>query len=259
VNVVVMSAITLLGVGAVVGPARADLPRPNPIANASFELQADADARSLVGVGPVEETAYWYTGPDSNAHVSDVNGDGDREAVIEGAGDNVPVRDLFQVAAPPLQTATLDFDSVGFSIEAGSIAPGANIRLGFALTPLYEAHPYALVFNEGSLVFPARAMVPDASGRVTIDSLAGSIDCPVDQEGRAWMPCEHFRSEFNAASGDGAAQRSLLGRARIVEVDLGGFAGLPAGERIVIDDIELAGDRSVAERAAQTEGIPTRR
>jgi hypothetical protein len=230
-------------------PARAvDFPRPNPVANPTFDAPMPHRAPVLADR---TITPLWYTATQGTVDFADADHDGDREAVISAAplpgdGPTIPIRDLWQVATPTEQAGTLDFAALTFRLEHGGVPAGAAIRVGFALTPLFQLHPYAGVFNEGSLVFPAGAVAPGPDGRVVLDPLAAPVECPPDPQGMTWPPCEDFKAALVAAPDD-TSRRAVLARARIVEVDFDGFSELAAGEQVVIDDVVITNDRSVAE------------
>src|ERR1043166_8884617 len=75
--------VACIALGSSVVPARAvDFPRPNPVANGSFDAP-----RVRQGAPPTDSgvTPFWYAAVQGTARFVDVDGDGDREAVIDAA------------------------------------------------------------------------------------------------------------------------------------------------------------------------------
>jgi hypothetical protein len=168
----------------------------------------------------------------------DVTGDGDTEAVIP----SVPAQhshSLWQSIATSTQAFSADFDAFQFTVESGSLPASANVQVGLSLTPSYMQSPWVVAFWEGAVYFTSADLVPDASGRVSVNPVAkGEIICPA-----AYTPCEEFRADYNAA--DAVGKATLLGQTRIVQTSFWSFNN-PAGP-VVLDDIAYLGAKSFAE------------
>lgn len=200
----------------------------------------DANDNEITEVNPWgtihDRGVGWSNDPGTT--FADYNGDGDVEAIIPP----VPTKynhDLWQSTATTTQAFSADFDSFQFSLEAGSIAPGANIQVGFSLSPSYTQHPFVGIFWEGAVLFTSSDMVKGADGVVRLNPIAqGEIICPA-----GYSPCLRFQSAYAASDGTGKA--TLLGQTRVVQTSFWAFNN-PAGN-VVIDNIAYVGAKSAAE------------
>ncbi|HEX9711564.1 MAG TPA: hypothetical protein VGB52_03300 [Actinomycetota bacterium] len=232
-----------------------------PIVNGSFELAAPGKAEicSTAGEGtwvdvtpnrdpwlarvhPCEAGAvkalHWSTS--SVTQYGDFDGDGDREASIDGsrpsfegigAGHN-----MWQAYPSPHQAFTGNFDAFRFSVESGEIPRSAAVVLSFSTSPLDTPSPFVGVYFNCDLTFGS--LESDEDGQVSVDPASGNFrsrhsDC--DAAATAWT------------SADEAGRRSILGRLRIVQVS---FWGFETGDPLLLDDVEIAGARTVVEELA---------
>lgn len=168
----------------------------------------------------------------------DVDEDGDREALIDGslpADEGIGSSHNFWQAYPnPHQAYTADFDALRFRVEAGTIPPGAIVQLSLSTSPLAAPSPFVGIFLNCSLTFSR--LTPDTGGLVSADPVEASfasrhVDC--DASAAAW------------AAGGEDERRAALGTLRIVQVS---FWGFEAGSPVVLDDVEIAGARTVPEQ-----------
>ena len=203
----------------------------NPVMNGGFETWIRTNGEG----GYADGALYWAHSAGSNARFFNTNIDGDADSEAYVRGDfSASSHNFWQSTLPPLQVFSPDFDAFAFTIERGTVAPSANIQIGFSTAPGYDANPFVGAFWDGAVMFRADdiAANTDASGRVTLDPVAdGEIVCP------AYEPCTRFKADFEAA--DDTNRSALLDQLRVIQMSFWNF-NRQAGF-IVIDDVEVIG------------------
>jgi hypothetical protein len=174
---------------------------------------------------------------------TDSTGDGDQEAVF----NKTTTAYLYQAAVSTQQAWSADFDDFEFTLESGQLPPGAYIQIGFSVNPGYQQNPWIGIWWDGGIQFDQNDMVPDAQGRIHLNTTAdGSIVCP------DYTPCYDFQRAYNA--GTPAEKHTLLGQVRLVQTSFWSF-GNPNGN-VVLDDIAYVGAKTMAETMAETPPSP---
>lgn len=165
----------------------------------------------------------------------------DRAArVTPGATDPVvgANHNLWQTYNNPHQAYTTDFEALRFDIEEGDFPTGALVQISLSNTPLNETSPWVGIFIDCSLTFRNTAF--------TQDGVTFSAD-PVDASfASRWEGCDSTEAAWDAADEDG--KRDILGKLRIVQLSFWAFN--TGSAPVVIDNVELAGAKTVVESAA---------
>lgn len=206
---------------------------PDPLAPGDF-----VEWPWLVSLAPCEagiaKAAQWSTS--RVTQFADDDGDGDREAIIDGRIEPDPFvgadHNFWQSWASPHQAYWGDFDALRFRVEAGTIPAGASVQISYSATPFQAASPWAGVFIDCSLTF--RTLTP-VGGLVSVD--------PTTADFRSeYADCNAAKSAWDAA-GPGVARHSILRRLRIVQLS---FWRFQTGDPIRIDGVELFNGKTVA-------------
>lgn len=196
------------------------------------------DAAQLNAWNTLNDPGFMWSN-DPGTTYGDVNGDGDREAVIP----RVPTshnHNMWQSYASMTQLFSADFDSFDFTLESGMIPAGANVQIGLSLTPGYTQSPWVGIFWEGAVLFRANDMVAGPAGAISMDPVAkGEIICP-----GGYTPCLEFKAAYDQAQ-DEAAKRTLLGGTRIVQTSFWSFSG--GVGPVVLDNVSIVGSKSAVE------------
>lgn len=197
------------------------------------------DAAWIVPGQAAQRPAVGWSAPlDGSTTFGDADGDGDREATVAHGGP--AAINLWQSFGSPHQAFTADFDALAFRLESGA-SPAGSVVLALSVTPLTSATTPVPYGFECRLAFPAATLAAhaDAQGAVSVDPALGSFSA-------AAPACDALAARW--AGADAAARHDLLGRLRLVELAFGGFNAGAAD--VVIDDVALTFDRSVAEALA---------
>lgn len=186
----------------------------------------------IISVAPCEQgifkAAQWSSS--GVTQFGDWNGDGDREASIDGTRPVDPsigkAHNFWQAFPNPQQAYTADFEALRFRVEDGSIPAGAMVQISLSRTPLEEPSPWVGIYLECSLTFP---MTAGATGPVSADPLSATF-------ASSYSDCDGTAAAYAAA--DAAGKRAILGRLRIVQLS---FWGFQTGAPVLLDGVELAG------------------
>lgn len=243
-----VSALALAALASFGAPAAVGAP-VGPVVNGEFELYAPAkdivctvfgdfsvdilpDRNPwLLHVEPCESSAVkalWWSTP-ATTQFADFDGDGDREARMDGAPG--PAADLVQTYASPHQLYTANFEALTFRVEGGAPPAGAAVRLALSVTPYEAITPDVPFYIDCVLTFP----VAGARGVVRADPVGAWF-------GASSGACKRTAHDWAATGPEG--RRTILSRLRIVELS---FAGMRGVGPVVLDGIDLAGARTIAE------------
>lgn len=186
----------------------------------------------LTSVSPCEQSVFKAAQWSSSGvtQFGDWNGDGDREASIDGTRPVDPTigaaHNFWQAWPNPQQAYTADFDALKFRVEGGWIPAGASVQISLSRTPLEEPSPWVGLFIECSLTFP---MTAGASGQISADPLSATF-------ASSYSGCDGTAASYAAA--DDAGKRAILGRLRIVQLS---FWGFQTGAPLLLDGVDLSG------------------
>ena len=167
---------------------------------------------------------------------SDVDGDGDREVVIDGSvalppDDSIGKSHNFWQAYPsPHQAYSANFGSLTYRVEDGVIPSSARVHLVLSTTPGEVPAPWFGIFFNCQLII--RDMAPDENGLVTIDPVDGTL---ISND----PDCDVLAAAWDSASDQ--TRRTILGRTRIVQLSFWNFNSPDA--TVTLDDVSINDSR----------------
>lgn len=210
-----------------------------------FQPGNPLDLPWLVSVTPCQAGAVKALGWSSSSLVQFPLREGDlvdHEARFANGPDDPALgsHNLWQAYPNPHQAFTGNFDALTFRVEAGQIPADAFVMISLSETPLSDVTPWVGLYVDCYLYFPASLLVPDANGVVRVS--------PADAYfGSYWEGCADELAAWNGASTE-AGKRAVLDKLRIVQHSYWAFNHGSAP--VVLDDIDLAGSRTVVQAAA---------
>lgn len=187
----------------------------------------------LVSLAPCEAGAFKAVHWSSSAvtQFADWDGDGDREAKIDGSLPSDPLigaaHNFWQAFPSPHQAFTANFDALSFRVEDGAIPAGAYVQISLSSVPFSDVSPFVGIFIDCFLTFPNLA--PDGAGLVSVDPTTATFTA-------AWSGCDDEAAAWQAADEDG--RRAILATMRIVQHSYWGFQ---TGAPVQLDGVELVG------------------
>ncbi len=244
----------------------------NPVMNGGFEQHRNTVPESIEGVevfgdgGAADEALFWEAGNDAmdvttdkSVRFYDINGDGDREAVIEPCPSKCMKETLVQQTHKLPRAMSGNFLTYRFVVEDGTVPEQAKVIMRLQANPSESQHPMpAGVINRPvydiNLVFQDEDLKPDTIGHVLLDPVTeGEITCPtvdIDFDGERddpWPPCTDFQDRWGQASEE--ERRDMLGRTRMIAH---GFHQWDTGtDTVAIDNVRMTGAKNVAQELAR--------
>lgn len=244
----------------------------NPVMNGGFEQHRDTVPEAIEGVEVIgdgsaaDEAIFWEAGDDAMDASTDkpvlffdVNGDGDREAVIEPCPSKCMGETLVQQTHKLPRAMSGSFQTYRFVVEHGTVPEQAKVVMHLQANPSDTQHPLpagviSRPFYDISLIFEGEDLEPDSIGHVLLDPVTeGETTCPtvdIDLDGEVddpWPPCTDFQDDWGEASEE--ERRDMLGRTRLIDH---GFHLWDRGEgTVVIDNVRMSGATSIAQELAR--------
>lgn len=245
----------------------------SPVVNGEFEIAAPAPVRDAV-CAVAGDTSVNVLPPDQNPHVpdpttpgaelpwpwlvsiapceqgvmkalhwsssrvtqfADYDGDGDREAQIDGSRPVDPLigasHNFWQAYPSPHQAFTADFDALRFRVESGTVPPGALVQISLSSVPFSDVSPFVGLFIDCFLTF---TNLSPTGGVVSRDPVTATFSA-------AWSGCSDEAGAWAAA--DDAGRRAILATMRIVQHS---FWQFQTGAPVVLDGVDLEGAKTIA-------------